>query len=51
MIILRALKMGISLEGLDNITLGFILDLVEQNNLEAREDDEIEATIEMLDRF
>ena len=51
MIILRALKMGISLEGLDNITLGFILDLIEQNNLEVSEDDEIEATVEMLDRF
>ena len=43
--------MGISLEGLDNITLGFILDLIEQNNLEVSEDDEIEATVEMLDRF
>ena len=36
---------------MDNITLGFILDLIEQNNLEVRENDEIEATVEMLDRF
>lgn len=43
--------MGMSLADMDNITLGFILDLIEQNNLEVREDDEIEATIEMLDRF
>lgn len=51
MIILRALKMGMSLADMDNITLGFILDLIEQNNLEVREDDEIEATVEMLERF
>jgi len=51
MIILRALKMGISLEGLDNITLGFILDLIEQNNSEVKEEDEIEVTPEILARF
>ncbi len=43
--------MGMSLADMDNITLGFILDLIEQNNLEVREDDEIEATVEMLERF
>lgn len=43
--------MGMSLADMDNITLGFILDLIEQNNLEVREDDEIEATVEILERF
>lgn len=51
MIVLRALKMGISLEGLDNITLGFIIDLIEQNNTEVSKEDEIEATAEMIARF
>lgn len=43
--------MGMSLADMENITLGFILDLIEQNNLEVREDDEIEATVQILDRF
>lgn len=43
--------MGISLADLDGITLGFILDLVEENNSEVKSDEEIEVTPEILARF
>lgn len=43
--------MGISLADLDGITLGFILDLIEENNLEVKNDEEIEVTPEILARF
>ena len=51
MVILRALKMGISLTDLDKITLGFLIELIEQNNSEAANEDVIEATSEILARF
>lgn len=51
MVILRALKMGISLTDLDKITLGFLIELIEQNNSEAENEDVIEATPEILARF
>lgn len=43
--------MGISLADLDGITLGFILDLIEENNSEVKSDEEIEVTPEILARF
>lgn len=43
--------MGISLADLDGITLGFILDLIEENNSEVKRDEEIEVTPEILARF
>lgn len=43
--------MGISLADLDGITLGFIIDLIEENNSEVKNDEEIEVTPEILARF
>ena len=43
--------MGMSLADLDEITLGFIIDLIEENNSEVKNEDEIEATPEILARF
>lgn len=41
-----------SLSDIDNVTIGFILDLVEENNREVEEASEpTEATPEMLYRF
>ena len=41
-----------SLSDMDNVTIGFILDLVEENNREAFEADEpIEASAEDIKRF
>lgn len=42
--------MGISLSDMDNITVGFIIDLLEQNHNDS-EDEVIEATPEILKRF
>lgn len=51
-IVLRCLKIGMSLSDMDNVTIGFILDLVEENNREAEEKDEpTEADTEILYRF
>lgn len=51
-VILRCLKIGISLSDMDNITIGFILDLVEENNKEAREVNEpLEADTLIIDKF
>jgi len=37
---------------MDNVTIGFILDLVDENNREAFESEEpTEATTEIIDRF
>lgn len=37
---------------MDNVTIGFILDLVDENNRELQEADEpIEATTEIIDKF
>lgn len=43
--------MGISLLELDNITIGFILDLIDENNSEVAQEDTIEATTEIIDKF
>lgn len=43
--------MGISLSELDEITIGFILDLIDENNTEVSSENEIEATTEVIDRF
>ena len=43
--------MGISLLELDNITIGFILDLIDENNSEVAQDNTIEATTEIIDKF
>lgn len=37
---------------MDNVTIGFILDLVEENNREHQEADEpLDATTEIIDKF
>ena len=37
---------------MDNVTIGFILDLVEENNSEfAKSQEPIEATTEIIDKF
>ena len=46
----RAIQMGISLSDMDDITIGFLLDLLEQNNNENQEE-VIEVTPEMLKSF
>ena len=44
--------MGISLSELDNITIGFILDLIDENNCEINAEDKIiDADTEIIDRF
>lgn len=43
--------MGISLLELDNITIGFILDLIDENNSEASQENVIEADTEIIDKF
>jgi len=51
-VILRCLKIGISLSDMDNITIGFILDLVEENNREVSTQNEpVEADTYMIDKF
>lgn len=50
--ILRCLKIGLSLSDMDNISIGFILDLVEENNSEASQVAEpTEATTDILYKF
>ena len=44
--------MGISLLDMDNITIGFILDLIDDNNSEySKANEPVEATTEVIDRF
>ena len=43
--------MGISLLELDNITIGFILDLIDENNSEAQQEHVIEADTDIIDKF
>ena len=43
--------MGISLSELDNVTIGFILDLIDENNSEFDSEDVIEANTEIIDKF
>lgn len=51
-IILRCLKIGISLSEMDNITIGFVLDLIDENNSEMHEAEQpIEADADTLHRF
>lgn len=51
-VVLRCLKIGMSLLDMDNVTIGFILDLVEENNRELGVDEELTlADTEMIDRF
>ena len=50
-IILRALKMGISLLELDNITIGFILDLIDESNGDVSKSEIVEADAEIIDKF
>lgn len=51
-IVLRCLKIGMSLSDMDNVTIGFILDLVEENNREVEQLDEpIEADSEIQYKF
>lgn len=41
-----------SLCDMDNVTIGFILDLVDENNREATESEEpTDATTEIIDKF
>lgn len=49
---MRCLKIGMSLCDMDNVTIGFILDLVDENNREVLGDEEpLEATTEVIDKF
>lgn len=51
-VVLRCLKIGMSLLDMDNVTIGFILDLVEENNRELGVDEELTlADTDMIDRF
>lgn len=51
-VILRCLKLGMSLSDIDNMTIGFILDLIDENNREATEADQpTEADADTLYRF
>ena len=43
--------MGISLLELDNITIGFILDLIDENNGDVAKSDFIDADTEIIDKF
>jgi len=44
--------LGLSLSDFDKLTIGFLLDLVEENNRERRQSEEpIEADSEMIHRF
>ena len=50
LVILRGLELGLTLKDMDNVTIGFICELIEEHN--SNENDEvIEATEEMLERF
>ena len=49
-LIVRALEIGITLSDLDRVTIGFLIDLLMMKKKE-NEDEEIEATPEMLERF
>lgn len=51
-VVLRCLKIGMSLSDMDNVTIGFILDLVEENNSElSMVEAPIEADAETIKRF
>ena len=51
-ILLRCLKIGISLLELDNITIGFILDLIDENNREVEQADEpVVASTDIMYKF
>lgn len=51
-IVLRCLKIGMSLSDMDNVTIGFILDLVEENNREVFNGKKpTEANTEIIDKF
>lgn len=51
-IVLRCLKFGMTIRDMDNVTIGFILDLIEENNREVQEADEpIVADADTLHRF
>ena len=51
-IILRCLQLGLSLSDFDNLTIGFLLDLVDENNREKTQSEEpIEADSDIINRF
>lgn len=50
MIILRGLELGLTLKDMDNVTIGFICELIEEHNAIGN-DEVVEATEEMLERF
>lgn len=44
--------MGLTLKDMDNVTIGFICELIEDHNMDfGNTDDIVEATTEILDRF
>lgn len=43
--------MGISLLELDNITIGFILDLIDESNGDVSKSNTIEADTDIIDKF
>lgn len=51
MLVSRALELGISISELDNVDVGFIVELAEQRNEDVEVDDTIDATPEMLSKF
>ncbi|MCQ2979627.1 MAG: hypothetical protein MJ245_07510 [Clostridia bacterium] len=51
MIISRALELGLTLSDLDLVDVGFIVELIEERNGDLDNDNVIEATPEILDRF
>ena len=43
--------MGISIKDLDDLTIGFLIDLLQQYYSDNKQDEVIEATPEILERF
>lgn len=50
MIILRGLELGLTLKDMDNVTIGFICELIEEYNASGN-DEVVEVTKEMLEKF
>ena len=50
MVILRGLELGLTIKDMDDVTIGFICELIEEHN-GGKEDEVVEVTEEMLKRF
>ena len=51
MLVSRGLELGLSLADLDDIDVAFLIEIAEQRNDDVNDEDEIEATPEMLGNF